>query len=183
MRDLLRLDYINSLPQPFLVRFYGDKETWWPVNDLEVQTGLMRIDVCGKLEVKHFGEAAEIRDGDSVIHDPDTFYSDWEEHNLPKAANEQPEAHGSNPCVGPREGHRPATYGQLVTGGESAATNSSSGGHQASCPSLATREAEESVVSISKAETSREETPLAEAGSGAGVVSACPALIDDVGGF
>lgn len=77
MSDLLRMDYINSLPHPFLARFCGDK-IWWPVNDFEVQTGLMRIDVCGKLQVKHFGEVMEIMDGDHCHHDPDTFYTDWE---------------------------------------------------------------------------------------------------------
>jgi hypothetical protein len=77
MTDLLRMEYINSLPHPFLARFSGEKDWWWPVNDFEVQTGLLRIDVCGKLEVKSFCEVMEIRDGDHVTHDPDTFYSDW----------------------------------------------------------------------------------------------------------
>lgn len=76
MSDLLRMDHINSLPQPFLVRFAGDKDWWWPVYDFEVQTGLMRIDVCGKLQVKEFGEVMEIRDGDGKPHDPDSFYLD-----------------------------------------------------------------------------------------------------------
>ncbi len=78
MGDVLRMDHINSLPQPFIVRFYGDKDCWWPVNDFEVGTGLMRIDVCGKLEVKRFSEVAEILDGDSQPHDPDTFYNEDE---------------------------------------------------------------------------------------------------------
>lgn len=78
MSDKLRMDYINSLPHPFLARFCGD-ETWWPVNDFEVETALMRIDVCGKLEVKSFGEVMEIQDGENVTHDPDTFYTDWVE--------------------------------------------------------------------------------------------------------
>lgn len=73
MSDLLRMDFINSLPQPFLARFCGDA-IWWPVYDFEVGTGLMRIDVCGKLQVKAFGEVAEIIDGDSFRHDPNTFY-------------------------------------------------------------------------------------------------------------
>lgn len=77
MGDVLRMEHINSLPQPFTVRFYGDKDWWWPVNDFEVGTGLMRIDVCGKLQVKHFGEVAEIRDGDSQPHDPESFYADF----------------------------------------------------------------------------------------------------------
>ena len=73
--DVLNMNYINSLPQPFLARFCGDK-TWWPVHDFEVGTGLMRIDVCGLLEVKSFGEVIEIRDGEDRTHDPDTFYND-----------------------------------------------------------------------------------------------------------
>lgn len=75
MSDLLRMDHINSLPQPFLVRFWGDDE-FWPVHDFEVETGMMRIDVCGLLEVKHFGDVAQVRDGDGKDHDPDTFYNE-----------------------------------------------------------------------------------------------------------
>lgn len=74
--DRLRMDHINSLPQPFLARFCGDRD-WWPVADFEVQTGLMRIDVVGKLQVMRFSEVMEIQDGNSVFHDPETFYTDW----------------------------------------------------------------------------------------------------------
>ncbi|HEX6215279.1 MAG TPA: hypothetical protein VFZ38_10695 [Vicinamibacterales bacterium] len=73
--DNLDMDYINSLPQPFLVQFYGDS-WWWPVNDFEVQTGLMRIDVCGLLQVKHFCEVKTIKDGEHREHDPDDFWTD-----------------------------------------------------------------------------------------------------------
>lgn len=73
--DKLRMDYINSLPQPFLIRFCGDKY-WWPVNDFEVETGLLRIDVCGKLQFKSMGEAMEIMDGENTVHDPDSFYNE-----------------------------------------------------------------------------------------------------------
>jgi len=41
----------------------------------------------------------------------------------PETANEQPETLGSSPSIAAREADRPATYGQLVTGGESAASN------------------------------------------------------------
>ena len=78
MSDKLRMDHINSLPQPFLVRFCGDRE-WWPVNDIDVQTGLMRIDVCGKLQIKDFCYVMEIHDADGEKHDPETFYFDWED--------------------------------------------------------------------------------------------------------
>lgn len=74
--DLLRLDYINSLPQPFIARFIGGDE--WPVHDIDVQTGLLRIDVCGKLDVKHIADVRFFRDEAGVEHDSETFYSDYE---------------------------------------------------------------------------------------------------------
>lgn len=90
MSDLLRMEYINSLPQPFLARFCGDKNWWRPVHYFEVQTGLMRIDACGLLEVKSFAEVMEIRDGDHVSHDPETFYSDWGQRG-PETEHTHPE--------------------------------------------------------------------------------------------
>lgn len=76
--DKLRMDYINSLPQPFLIRFAGDKN-FWPVHDIDVESGCLRIDVCGLLECRHIGEAIEFLDADSNKHDPETFYSDYAE--------------------------------------------------------------------------------------------------------
>lgn len=75
MSDLLRLDYINSLPQPFMVRLCGDK-IMWPIETICVETGLMRIDVCGKLQPVHIGDAMEFLDMDGNSHDPESFYSD-----------------------------------------------------------------------------------------------------------
>lgn len=77
MADLLRMEYINSLPQPFFVRLCGSQDRW-PVYDIDVETGLMRIDVCGKLDVKHIGEVADVFDCDGGQHDPDTFYFERE---------------------------------------------------------------------------------------------------------
>ena len=74
MADRLRMDHINSLPQPFHAQFCGGP--WWPIYDIDVQTGMMRIDVCGLLEVKHFGEVSALRDADGADHDPDTFYAE-----------------------------------------------------------------------------------------------------------
>jgi hypothetical protein len=72
--DLLRMDYINSLPQPFVGLFYGGDE--WPIHDIDVETGLLRIDVCGLLQVKHIGDVRSFRDADGGIHDADDFYSE-----------------------------------------------------------------------------------------------------------
>ena len=71
--DMLNMDYINSLPQPFFARKFGS-DWWWPVNDFEVQTGLYRIDVMGKLDVCHINDTAEFRDGEGKIHDSADFY-------------------------------------------------------------------------------------------------------------
>lgn len=76
MRDLLKMDYINSLPQPFVARLYGGSE--WPVYDIDVETGLLRIGVCGKPEMKHIGDVREFVDVDGEVHEADTFYSDYE---------------------------------------------------------------------------------------------------------
>lgn len=80
MADLLDMDYINSLPQPFLAQQYGDHgDDWlWPVHDIEVQTGLVRIDVCGKLDTKHIGDFKIFRDANGKNHDADDFYADAE---------------------------------------------------------------------------------------------------------
>ena len=77
MTDLLRMDYINSLPQPFIAHFFGGSE--WPVHDIEVQTGLLRIDVVGMLEVKHISDVKFFRDADGAEYDADSFYSEYDE--------------------------------------------------------------------------------------------------------
>ena len=78
--DLLDMAYINSLPQPFLAQKWGSKgDDWlWPVHDIEVQTGLVRIDVCGKLDVLHMGDIKRFKDDKGKWHDADDFYSDAE---------------------------------------------------------------------------------------------------------
>jgi hypothetical protein len=69
------MEYINSLPQPFIATFCGGDE--WPVYDIEVQTGLLRIDVVGKLQVTGIGEVIFFTDESGVKHDAETFYSDY----------------------------------------------------------------------------------------------------------
>ncbi len=72
--DLLRMDYINSLPQPLFANFCTSSD--WPVHDIDVQTGLLRIDACGMLDVKHIRSVLYFRDADGVRHDPESFYYD-----------------------------------------------------------------------------------------------------------
>lgn len=73
MSDLLDMDRLNSLPQPLWV---NSSATWWPVHDIDVETGLLRIDVCGMLDVLHFGGITGLRDAHGNEHDPDDFYLD-----------------------------------------------------------------------------------------------------------
>lgn len=74
MSDLLRMDYINSLPQPFIATMLGG---WrWPVYDIDVETGLIRLDVMGKLDRTHIAEVVKFTDADGVEHTSDSFYNE-----------------------------------------------------------------------------------------------------------
>jgi hypothetical protein len=73
MPDLLRIDYINSLPQPLMATFIGAGDEW-EVHDIEVETGLLRINVMGKLSVKHISDVRHFTDMDGTIYDAETFY-------------------------------------------------------------------------------------------------------------
>ncbi len=76
MADILRMDYINSLPQPFVATMIGGWE--FEVYDIDVETGLMRLNAMGKLDVTTIAEVRHFTDMDGVKHDPETFYSDCE---------------------------------------------------------------------------------------------------------
>lgn len=71
------MDHINSLPQPFMATFIGGDE--WPIHDIDAQTGLIRIDVCGKLQIKHISDVRSFQDMNGINHDSETFYSDYEQ--------------------------------------------------------------------------------------------------------
>lgn len=73
-QDLLNIDFINSLPQPLWVRHWGRKDFDWPLYDICVETGLMRIDVCGKLDNLHIGDVAQFIDDHGTVHDSEEFY-------------------------------------------------------------------------------------------------------------
>lgn len=73
MSDLLNMELINSLPQPLWGSENG-KDWWWPIVDICVETGVCRIDVCGKLQAMHIFDFAFIRDDAHVMYEPDTFF-------------------------------------------------------------------------------------------------------------
>ncbi len=77
IHDQLDMAYINSLPQPL---FDDD----WPVHDIDCESGLYRIDVCGLLEVRHIDNCLSMRDADGTTHFVGDFSlnSDcWEERS------------------------------------------------------------------------------------------------------
>ena len=76
MTDLLDMDRVNNLPQPLIAHFYGGGA--WPVIDIDVQTGLLRIDVVGLPDIKHISDVATFVDADGESHDAASFYADFE---------------------------------------------------------------------------------------------------------
>lgn len=72
--DLLDMSRINALPHPLFACTGGG--WWWPIHDIDVETGLMRIDVMGKLDISEFGSILRIRDADGTEHATDDFYTD-----------------------------------------------------------------------------------------------------------
>lgn len=78
-RDRLDMEYINSLPQPL-----WDRD--WPVYDIDVETGLYRIDVCGMLDIRHIDGCIFMKDNTGKKHFVSDFELDptlWEERELP----------------------------------------------------------------------------------------------------
>lgn len=79
MTDILDSSSINNLPQPFTAHFYGGSV--WPVIDIDVQTGLLRIDVVGLPDIKHISDVDAFVDAEGETHDAASFYADLEAQN------------------------------------------------------------------------------------------------------
>ena len=78
-RDRLDMAYINSLPLPL---WDGN----WPVYDIDVETGLYRIDVCGLFEVRHIDHCISMKDSAGRTHYVGDFElnpEQWEERTAP----------------------------------------------------------------------------------------------------
>lgn len=73
MNVLLNMELINSLPQPLWVSENG-KDWWWPVIDMCVETGLVRIDVCGRSQANHIDYWSYVRDDAQVIRETFDLY-------------------------------------------------------------------------------------------------------------
>lgn len=73
-QDMTKLnsEHINSLPHPLMVSVHPNE--FWQLIDIDVETGCLRFDVCGKTQVSHIGSAFCFMDADGNIHEPDSFY-------------------------------------------------------------------------------------------------------------
>lgn len=72
--DLLNMQKINSLSGPLTARFLDGYE--WTIESIDIQTGLMRIDVCGQIDLESFSMVRTIIDGEGIEHESDDFYLD-----------------------------------------------------------------------------------------------------------
>lgn len=69
-KDLLKMDYINSLGQLFWNGF--------PVYDIDVETGFFRLDVCGMLDMCHIDSVIYFDCEDGNKYAAEDFYVDKE---------------------------------------------------------------------------------------------------------
>ena len=60
------IDATNKADSCF-AKGWGEKSFVWPVYDFEIETGLLRIDVMGKLEVWHMSDCKEVQVGPEVF--------------------------------------------------------------------------------------------------------------------
>lgn len=71
--DILDIDKFNALPHPVTAILYGDTSGYW-IETLCVQTGCMRLDVMGQIDLCHFDSVKQLVDIDGGKHDPDEFW-------------------------------------------------------------------------------------------------------------
>lgn len=71
-KDLLNMEYINGLPQPFIAVLWSKSQ--WPVHDIDVEFGLVRLDVCGLLDRTPISDIVSFIDALGITHNADDFY-------------------------------------------------------------------------------------------------------------
>lgn len=57
-------------------RAWGAMDWWWPIVGIELDCGLISIDVCGMREVWHLSDCAQLRIGEDVFIDNENFFSE-----------------------------------------------------------------------------------------------------------
>ena len=76
MSELLRFDYINSLPQPFLATLLGGDD--WLVVDICVVSGIVRLDICGAVDIMDISDVVFFTDSLGSIHYAENFFTEYE---------------------------------------------------------------------------------------------------------
>lgn len=72
--DILDIKKFNELPSPVTAKLIGGGEYW--IETLCVQTGAMRIDVCGMIDHMEFIDVLELIDINGKQYNPDDFWLD-----------------------------------------------------------------------------------------------------------
>jgi len=70
--DLLKIKEFNELPSPVTARIFGGGEYW--IETLDVQTGCMRLDVSGQIDLSEFSMVKMLIDANGNEYDPDDFW-------------------------------------------------------------------------------------------------------------
>lgn len=73
MADILDVDKFNSLPHPLMAVLWGC-DSGITIETVCVETGCMRLDVMGQIDLSHFDNVKAVIDGDGVKHDADDFW-------------------------------------------------------------------------------------------------------------
>jgi hypothetical protein len=73
--DLINIVKFNSLPPPVTARLIANGGDYW-IESLCVQTGIMRLDVYGQIDIEDFIMCAELIDSNGVSHNPEDFYNE-----------------------------------------------------------------------------------------------------------
>lgn len=73
MADILNMEYINSIPHPLMCRKH-EGDSWCQVETICVQTGCMRLDIWGRIDLTHIDKFLHFQGADGEIHNAEDFY-------------------------------------------------------------------------------------------------------------
>ena len=72
--DVIRIDEFDKLPAPVTARLLDGGEYW--IESICVETGLMRLDICGLIQIEDFVMVETLIDANDVEHDAEEFLND-----------------------------------------------------------------------------------------------------------
>ncbi len=52
-------------------------DDWWPIFEVDLDTGLIKIDVCGQTEIWYLSECSKLRIEDYIIIEQEGFCDDY----------------------------------------------------------------------------------------------------------